>query len=315
VRNNSRFMVTGVSLVVAMAGCASSPTALVGHTPTADATKQEDTKPTSTTEPKGYAEAVQRGDQAWQAQDFDRAIYFYVQAMDKSPGDAGTLAKIGTIEDARGNAALAERAFEMSHRANSAEPRVAERLARLYLKSGKVDDASKIYAQVLADDPNRTRALDGMGEVYLARSDYGQAILYFDRALKGEMPDAAAVLIHRGCAKLRSRDLMGAEADLRSALSVPQRDDAWIAPRDDAWRYLGDVLILRGDAAGALESLLNVLSTAEAFNEMGATLMDVKNYKDAREYFMKAIAASAAWFESAQRNLALVNERLRNTSG
>jgi len=203
----------------------------------------------------------------------------------------------------------------MSHRANPEEPRVAERLARLYLKSGKVDNASDIYTQVLAADPNRARALDGMGEVYLARSDYGQAILYFDRALKAEKPDPASVLIHRGYAKLRSRDLAGAEADLRSALSVPQRDDAWIAPRDDAWRYLGDVLVLRGDAAGALESLLNVLGTAEAFNEMGVTLMDAKNYKDAREYFIKAIGASAAWFESAQRNLALVDERLRNTSG
>jgi tetratricopeptide (TPR) repeat protein len=203
----------------------------------------------------------------------------------------------------------------MSHRANPEEPRIAERLARLYLKSGKVDNASEIYTQVLAADPNRTRALDGMGEVYLARSDYGQAILYFDLALKADKPDAAAVLTHRGYAKLRSRDLVGAEADLRSALSVPQRDDTWIAPRDDAWRYLGDVLILRSDAAGALESLLNVMSTAEAFNEMGVTLMDVKKYKDAREYFIKAIGASAAWFESAQRNLALVDERLRNTSG
>jgi len=304
-------------LLIAIGGCASSRTAPGADKAAPAATKPEEAKAASasTKDAKGYSDAVQRGDAAWQAQDFDRAIYFYVQAMDKSPGDAGTLAKIGTIEDARGNAVLAERAFEMSHRANPEEPRIAERLARLYLKSGKVDNASEIYTQVLAADPNRTRALDGMGEVYLARSDYGQAILYFDLALKADKPDVAAVLTHRGYAKLRSRDLVGAEADLRSALSVPQRDDTWIAPRDDAWRYLGDVLILRSDAAGALESLLNVMSTAEAFNEMGVTLMDVKKYKDAREYFMKAISASAAWFESAQRNLALVDERLRNTSG
>lgn len=282
----------------------------------ATATKQEDASTSaSTQEPKGYTEAVQRGDQAWQAQDFDRAIYFYVQAMDKSPGDAVTLAKIGAIEDARGNTALAEKAFEMAHRANPEEPRIAERLARLYLKAGKVDNASEIYTQVLATDLSRTRALDGMGEVCVARSDYGQAILYFNRALKAEKPDTATVLTHRGYAKLRSGDLAGAEADLRAALSVPQRDDAWITPRDDAWRYLGDVLVLRGDPAGALESLLNAMSTAEAFNEMGATLMSVKQYQDAREYFTKAIGASAAWFEAAQRNLALVDERLRNNSG
>jgi tetratricopeptide (TPR) repeat protein len=315
VRNSCRWVVVAAPFIILMEGCASSLTAPSAGKAAATATKPEEAKSASTQDTKGYSEAVQRGDAAWQAQDFDRAIYFYVQAMDKSPDDAVTLAKIGTIEDARGNAALAGKAFEMAHRANPEEPRVAERLARLYLKAGKVDSASEIYTLVLATDLNRTRALDGMGEVCLARFDYGQAILYFDRALKAEKPDAATVLTHRGYAKLRSGDLAGAEADLRAALSVPPRDDAWIASRDDTWRYLGDVLVLRGDAAGALESLLNAMSTAESFNEMGITLMSVKQYQDAREYFTKAIGASAAWFEAAQRNLALVDERLRNSSG
>src|SRR6266851_4641208 len=121
-----------------MGGLGSALAAYGENKPPAAAVKPEQAKPGSASvpvpDPKGYAEAVQLGDAAWLAQDFDRAIYFYVQAMDKSPGDAVTLAKIGTIEDARGNAVLAERAFEMSHRANPEEPRIAERLARLYLK-------------------------------------------------------------------------------------------------------------------------------------------------------------------------------------
>jgi tetratricopeptide (TPR) repeat protein len=273
----------------------------------AAAANHEKTKPspaaTQDTKGLGFADAVQRGDAAWQAQDLDRAIYYYVQAMDKSPDDAPTLAKIAAIEDARGNATLAEKAFEMAHSADPGEPRVAERLARLYLKGGKIDSAAEIYTQVLARDPRRPRALDGMGEVCVARSDYGQAILYFNRALQAEKPDAAAVLTHRGYAKLRSNDLAGAEADLRAALAV--------APREDTWRYLGDVRILRGDAGDALESLLNVMDTAQAFNEIGVTLMSVKKYQDAKEYFGKAIAASASWFEAAQTNLARVDERLR----
>jgi len=275
---------------------------------TAGAANREETKPSpaAAQDTKGFADAVQRGDAAWQAQDLDRAIYYYVQAMDKSPNDASTLAKIGAIEDARGNAALAEKAFEMAHSADPEEPRVAERLARLYLKGGKIDRAAEIYTQVLAQDLHRPRALDGMGEVCLARSDYGQAILYFNRALQAEKPDAAAVLTHRGYAKLRSNDLAGAEADLRAALAV--------APREDTWRYLGDVRILRGDGGDALESLLNVMDTAQAFNEIGVTLMSVKKYKDAKEYFSKAITASASWFEAAQTNLARVDERLRNSA-
>jgi Tfp pilus assembly protein PilF len=306
VENRSRCIIAAIPLILQLGGCVSSPRVQADAKATAGAANREETKPTSaaTQDAKGFTDAVQRGDAAWQAQDLDRAIYYYVQAMDKSPDDAATLAKIGAIEDARGNAALAEKAFEMAHSAYPEEPRVAERLARLYLKGGKIDSAAEIYTQVLARDLHRPRALDGMGEVCLDRSDYVQAILYFNRALQEEKPDAAAVLTHRGYAKLRSNDLAGAEADLRAALAVE--------PREDTWRYLGDVQILRGDAGDALDSLLNVMDTAQAFNEIGVTLMSVKKYKDAKEYFSKAITASASWFEVAQKNLARVDERLRN---
>ena len=153
----------------------------------------------------------------------------------------------------------------------------------------------------------RTRALDGMGEVYLARSDYVQSIGYSDRALAAEKPDASAVLTHRGYAKLRMNDLTGAEADLRAALTV--------SPREDTWRYLGDLHVLRGETGAALDSLLNIMDTARAFNEIGLVLMSMKNYSDAREYFSKAISASGAWFEEAQKNLALADEHLKNSAG
>jgi len=305
VESKSPCMIAAILVVLQLGGCVSSPRQADANATTAGAGNRQETKPPAATQDaKGFAEAVQRGDAAWQAQDLDRAIYYYVQAMDKSPNDAPTLAKIGAIEDARGNAALAEKAFEMAHSADPEAPRIAERLARLYLSGGKIDGAAAIYAQVLAQDPHRPRALDGMGEVCLARSDYGQAIVYFNRALREDKPDAGSVLTHRGYAKLRSSDLAGAEVDLRAALAV--------APREDAWRYLGDVRVLRGDAGDALESLLNVMDTAEAYNEMGVTLMSVKKYKDAKEYFSKAISASASWFEAAQTNLARVDERLRN---
>jgi tetratricopeptide (TPR) repeat protein len=269
--------------------------------------KRDEMKPVTAAtmrDTKGFADAVQRGDAAWQARDVDRAMYYYVQAMDKSPHDATTLAKMGAIEDARGNAALAEKAFELAHRADPEEPRVAERLARLYLVGGKIDSAAEIYTQVLARDPHRPRSLDGMGEVCVARSDFGQAILFYSRAMQEAKPDAAAVLTHRGYAKLRTNDLAGAEADLRAAIAVE--------PREEAWRYLGDVQVLRGDIGGALDSLQNTMDTAQAFNEIGVTLMSVKNYQRAKEYFTKAIAASASWYEAARKNLALADERLRN---
>lgn len=303
-----RTILAAIPLIVLLVGCASSPAPSGAKTPAAAAKPEEKKSPPSAArDAKEFAEDVQRGDAAWQAQDLDRAIYYYVQAMGKSPHDAATLAKMGTIEDARGNFALAGTAFELAHSADPQEPRIAERLARLYLQHGKVDGAAEIYTQVLALDPHRTRALDGMGEVCLARSDYVQSISYFDRALAAEKPDTSAVLTHRGYAKLQINDLTGSEADLRAALTV--------SPREDAWRYLGDLQVRRGDTGAALDSLLNFMDTAQAFNEIGAVFMNMRNYSDAREYFRKAIKASAAWFEEAQKNLALANEHLKNSAG
>jgi tetratricopeptide (TPR) repeat protein len=301
-------ILAAIPLIVQLVGCASLPAQSGADAPTA-AAKPEEKKstPPVNKEAKGFAEDIQRGDAAWQAQDLDRAIYYYVQAMEKSPHDATTLAKIGTIEDSRGNSTLAGMAFEMAHNADPQEPRIAERLARLYLRGGNVERAAALYTQVLALDPHRARALDGMGEVCLTRSDYVQSVSYFDRALTAEKPDAAAVLAHRGYAKLRINDLAGAETDLRAALTI--------APREDAWRYLGDLQVRRGDTGAALDSLLNFMDTAQAYNEIGVVFMNMGNYSDAREYFAKAIKASASWFEEAQKNLALADEYLRKSAG
>lgn len=307
-RNKALTILAAIPLVIQLSGCASSPAQTDVRARQAVTPPEAKKSPAAAEQkPKGFAENVALGDAAWQAQDLDRAIYYYVQAMDKSSLDAATLAKIGTIEDGRGNAAPAETAFQMAHSADPQEPRIAERLARLYLQRGNVDGAAQIYTEVLARDSHRTRALDGMGEVYLARADYAQSIRYFDWALAAENPDRSAVLTHRGHAKLRLNNLYGAEADLRTALAVSRRDDTW--------RYLAEVQVLRGDTGAALHSLLNIMDTAQAFNQMGVVFMSQKNYREAREYFDKAIKSSAAWFEEAQKNLAQTDEYLKKSPG
>jgi tetratricopeptide (TPR) repeat protein len=300
-------ILAAISLTIQLLGCASSPPQSGAKVPAAAAKPEEkEPTPSAAQDAKGFAEDVQRGDAAWQAQDLDRAVYYYVQAMGKSPHDAPTLAKMGTIEDSRGRSELAEKAFYWAHEAAPEEPRTAERLARLYLRHGRLDSAAVIYSEVLSRDPSRTRALDGMGEVCLGRADYAESIRYFDRALQAQTPDSAAVFTHRGQARLRLEDLTGAEADFRAALAVE--------PRVDTWRYLGDVQVLQGKTGAAMASLLNAMDTSQAYNEIGVALLSVKNYQSAKEYFTKAISVSAAWFEEAQRNLALADEQLHDAT-
>jgi tetratricopeptide (TPR) repeat protein len=299
-------ILAALPLIAQLAACAST-SAHTDQSATGMVAKPADAKaaPVTAQDAKIFAEAVKRGDAAWQSGELDRAVYYYVQALERSPQDAPTLAKIGAIEEGRGQTAQAEKAFEMAHSADPQEPRIAERLGRLYMQDQKFDRASEIYAQVLTLNPQRSRALDGMGEVCLARAEYAQSIGYFDKALQGEKADTAAVLTHRGYAKLLNNDLQGAETDLRAALVV--------APRQDTLRYLAELQVRRGDTAAALESLLKFMDAAPAYNEIGVLLMHVNKYRDAREYFAKAISASPVWFEEAQRNLALADAHLRDS--
>ena len=289
-----------LTVVLQCSGCATPVAATTRHgLPDKAANKAGD---------KAFDDAVEHGDAAWRLQDYDRAIYFYVQAMNLHPHDAPTLAKMGAIEDARGNTELSEKAFALAHVADPDEPHIAERLARLYFRQGRIDNAAELFDAVLSRDPHRARALDGMGEVSMARSHFAEAVPYFDRALLGDRPDSAAILTHRGCAKLRLNDLTAAEADLRAALALAPSSDA-------AWRYLGDVQVRAGDTAMAMTSLLNVMDTAQAYNEIGVVLLGTNQYAIAREYFSKAIKTSPAWFEEAQRNLAVADEHLHGASG
>jgi tetratricopeptide (TPR) repeat protein len=300
-------------LLVQMAGCASAGARVDKSTsvpadPAADLILKPDkpVKPVRSdrgADAKAFAEAVKRGDKAWQANELDRAVYYYVLALDHSPQDALTLAKIGAIKQQNGETALAQTAFEMAHAAQPDEPRFAERLAQLYLRQGRVDSAAQVYGEVLTLHPQRARSLDGMGEVCILRADYAQSVQYLDRALQAEQADTASVLTHRGYAKLRLLDLPGAESDLRGALAVTSRPDAW--------RYLADLQVHEHDNAAAFSSLLKFMDSAHAYNEIGLVLLNMNDYSDSRLYFGKAISASPRWYDEAQNNLELADEHLK----
>jgi tetratricopeptide (TPR) repeat protein len=115
------------------------------------------------------------------------------------------------------------------------------------------------------------------------------------------------VLTHRGYAKLIDNDLSGAAADLHAALAV--------APQPATWRHMAEVQTRQHDSAAALESLLKIMDTARAYNEIGVVLMKMNDYRAAANHFAKAISASPSWYEEAHKNLALAEEHLQGAGG
>lgn len=247
------------------------------------------------------AEGVQRGDEAWRKGKLDLAVYLYVQSLAFDSTSPEPFLKIGTIHEQLGNRALAEKAYEFALERQPQNAAASERLGLLYLQSGKNEQARAAFESAIALEPNRWRSHNGLGIVADRRNDHAAAIAHYDRALAID-PKAAPVMNNRGYSRFLSGDLPGAETDLRQAIQL--------GARDGAWTNLGRVQARQGRYAEALESFAQDVDMPSAYNLLGQCAMERGDYVPARKYFESAISEAPRYFEAAQKNLGVVNERL-----
>lgn len=299
---NKILNLTGIMLVVAVAAAITS-----GCATTAASNPTVEPPPKQQPVEKSVIEMTHEADASWQDGKLDRAIYLYLLVLEKSPKDETAFAKIGAIEEGRGNLERARKAFEMAHAIQPEEPRIAERLGRLYLRNGNSDAAAEMFAHVLSTNSGRARSLDGMGEVLRIRKNYAESIEYFDRALVAEDADLAEVLTHRGYSKMLAGSLNSAMSDLRVALRAKSIPDGWL--------HLAELQTRQGDNASALKSLLNIMDVPHAYNQIGTVLLNMRNYREAIECFSQAITANPTWYQEAHQNLALAQEYLKRAAG
>lgn len=304
--------IPGIALLVIAAGvvsgCASTPAA---EQPKAEAPSDLYAGEPATVHATEFpvtsaAEGVQRGDEAWRRGELDRAIYLYLHALRFAPNDASTLRKIGAIHESRGNRALARRAFEMALERGGEHAGTLERLGLLYLEDGANERAQALLARVVALEPGRWRAHNGLGVLADRRAEYAAARAHYEAALELE-PATAMVLNNRGYSRYLAGDLAGAEADLLEAIRLGAAGQAWL--------NLGKVQAKARRYSVAFRSFLETLDTASAYNEVGEAALRNGDRQIAKGYFESAANASPSFFERAQKNLAIVNEELLNHGG
>ena len=247
------------------------------------------------------AEGIQRGDEAWRQGKLDLAIYLYVQSLGYDATAPEPFLKIGAIHEQLGNRALAEKAYELALERDPNNAAACERLGLLYLESTRNDEAGALFDRSIALEPNRWRAENGLGIVADRRKDFAAAIAHYDRALAIE-PKAAVVMNNRGYSRFLAGDLPGAEADLKEAIRL--------GARDGVWTNLGRVQARQARYAEALETLLQEVDLANAYNLLGEAAMKRGDNAQAKRYFESAVSASPRYFEAAQKYLGIANERL-----
>lgn len=153
-------------------------------------------------------------------------------------------------------------------------------------QSGQLDQAERLYGDVLSREPENPDALHLLGLAHHQRGDDRAALAPLERAVAAS-PDTA--LYHNSLGEVFRRlgDPDKAEAQFRNAVRL--------APGySEAHNNLGNLLRDRGDLAGARAALSRAVTlkpgSADAWNNLGVTLFEAGRTADAVEAYHKSIA-------------------------
>ncbi len=119
------------------------------------------------------------------------------------------------------------------------------RLGEAYREKGEYVEAREQYERALEVDPDFVAAYIGQGDVALAEGLYGRATEHYREALDRN-PDSLSLKVKLADAYHRDGDLDRAEELLQALLAEDERNVT-------AMTLMGDVLMERGDPAGALD--------------------------------------------------------------
>ena len=246
------------------------------------------------------AEALNQARQSLQQGDVDKALYYYVRALQFRPDNIQLLAQIGEIQMQRNNHDLASRAFLSALNLDDTHARSLEGLGLIHMANGKNKQAVVKLQSAVASDNQLWRAHNALG-VYADKSeDYSAAQIHYNMALLIN-PDAVHVLNNRGYSKFLAGDIRGATTDLYEAAEVRNFPLAWA--------NLGKLYAIQGRYDDAIASYSHVMSEAHALNNTAYAAIENGDIPQAKFFLNKAIQLSPTYFPAAEENLSLIAQR------
>ncbi|HXZ00934.1 MAG TPA: sulfotransferase [Stellaceae bacterium] len=158
--------------------------------------------------------------------------------------------------------------------------------AQRHWSAGETERAEQICRQLLAEAPQRERALHLLGLMAEARGDWSLALDYLEQACA---PAGAATAILGDLAELYRRSGRLAEAEAAAKRAVAAARDSAVA-----WHRLALILIEAGDLEQARYCLQRAVERApesvDARNNLGIVLQRLGELEPAREVYQSALA-------------------------
>jgi len=211
------------------------------------------------------AEALAKASQALQQGDVDKALFYYVSALQFQPGNVELLVQIGEIQLQRNNHALASRAFLSAQQYDPGHARSHEGLGLIYMAEGRHERAIGELKLAVEFDDGLWRSHNALGVYEDKAGAFAAAQLHYDRALSIN-PEAVHVLNNRGYSKLLAGNVRGATIDLQDA--AKNRNFPL------AWANLGKLYATQGRYGDAIATYKHVMSEAHALNNTGSAAIE-----------------------------------------
>lgn len=137
------------------------------------------------------------------------------------------------------------------------------------LEKGGAADAAEVFAAVLAETPDTPRAIGGLARAYLTLGDLARAKAVLDGAPKAKASDPAIQAARAQIELAEAAEGLGGADELRARLD---RDPADHQARLD----LATALMAKGDAAGAIDELLELFRRDREWSDGAAKAQLVK---------------------------------------
>jgi tetratricopeptide (TPR) repeat protein len=243
------------------------------------------------------ADALLRADEALQAGELDRALFFFVKALRFTPDDAELLLRIGQMHEYRHDKEMAVRAYTVALKFDPDLVPALENRGLLLLGNNEFDRAEQDLIRAVAQDLDAWRAYNGLGLIADSRKQHDKAFEFYTAALAAN-PDAAIVLNNRGYSRMLANKSSSAEADLRQSAELGY---------EKAWLNLGKMFAGIGNYDEAINMFSKVLPEPDALTKTAETAIENQDFEIARTMLRRAIESSPVYLPSAEQILAQID--------
>ncbi len=218
------------------------------------------------------------------AADPDPELAALQQAVANDPQDIEARRSLGFGLQARGRAEEAIEHFEAITR-KAPSSRGTFELAMAYSAAARLDEAERLYLELLKQSPQHPRVLHNLGAIATRRDDFEQAVEYYRRAIE-VAPDYMLAYYHLAGVLERMGATEQAYAAYLTILEMPPQNASEQRTYVDAAQRAAATALALGDPAQA-ESLLSQLlqahpDHAEARYTRAQALMQLGREDEAR---------------------------------